>query len=184
MHILAACMAIIIVAQGEQPTTAPAPPPSTSRQIDPQQLPWAVRLGLRVHEVNQAFPLVDRVVLVPDEATYVDELSRWSPQGRWPVLIEDDQLAPMFIRRFQPQQVVRRAAVGPWPVDTAGRRALLEGAVVRSWGSDAVTKTIGEAFEAQRFVPAGVVITSACDPAWTAAFALAAGRGQPLLWMD
>ena len=56
--------------------TQPPPPPD--------QLHWAVKLGLRVEQVNRAFPVVDFVVLVPDGATYLDELGKWSPQGRWP----------------------------------------------------------------------------------------------------
>ncbi|MHC4652009.1 MAG: hypothetical protein ACYTES_14305, partial [Planctomycetota bacterium] len=75
---------------------------------EPQTVHWAAVLGARVAQVNRAFPTVDQVVLVPDEATYVEELSRWSPQGRWPVLFADDRLAPMFIRRFKPAHVIRR----------------------------------------------------------------------------
>ncbi len=64
--------ALALAAQAE-----PAP------QVEEPGLPqWASRLGLRVEVANQAFPIVDRVVLVPDSATYVDELSRWTPQGR------------------------------------------------------------------------------------------------------
>ena len=56
----------------EQPaTTAPS-----------RTLHWAIKLGLRVEEVNQSFGLIDRVVLVPDGATYLDELSKWTQAGR------------------------------------------------------------------------------------------------------
>ncbi len=34
-----------------------------------------------------------------------------------------------------------------------------------------------------KFTPPGVVIANDADPAWTAALALAAGRGQPILWI-
>src|SRR5690606_9711207 len=80
----------------------------------PEDVPaaWAVRLGQRSLQVQCAFPLIDRVVLVPDAATYLDELSKWSPQGRWPVLIEDARLSAMFIRRFQPAEVIRRDTIG------------------------------------------------------------------------
>ena len=39
----------------------------------------AVELGKRVAMVQYSLPLVNQVVLVPDEATYLDELSKWSP---------------------------------------------------------------------------------------------------------
>ena len=74
-------------------------------------IPWPIKLGLRARMVDAVYPLVDRVVLVPDDLTYLHELSRWSPTGRWPVLYEDDWLAPMFIRAFKPAQVIRRPAV-------------------------------------------------------------------------
>ena len=87
---------------------APATLAQTQPLPPPDQLHWAVKLGLRIEQVNRAFPVVDCVVLVPDAATYLDELGKWSPRGRWPVLFEDDQLAPMFIRRFRPSRVYRR----------------------------------------------------------------------------
>ena len=145
---------------------------------------WAVALGRRVDLVDRAFPLVDQVVLVPDAATYVDELSRWSPQGRWPVLFEDEQLAPMFIRRFQPSRVVRREPAASLPHQAPKKRALIEGVITRTWGADPATRTVREAFEARGHTPPGVVFTSLNDPAWTAAVALAAGRGQPIAWLE
>ena len=44
---------------------------------------WGITLGQRVLAVRRALPVVDQVVLVPDAATYLDELSRWSPQARY-----------------------------------------------------------------------------------------------------
>ena len=142
---------------------------------------WSITLGMRVEQVQRAFAVVDRVVLVPDAATYLDELSRWSPKGRWPVLIEDDRYAAMFIRRFGPSQIVRRQ-----PVDkpAAVSRGELEAVVVRAWGGDPLRETIPDVLRRQGCTPPGVVITSTKDPAWTAAVALAAGRGQPLAWLD
>jgi len=32
---------------------------------------------------------------------------------RWPILIEDEQYTPMFIRRFHPDQVIRLPSVAP-----------------------------------------------------------------------
>ncbi len=142
---------------------------------------WAIALGTRVEQVQRAFPVLDRVVLVPDAATYVDELARWSPAARWPVLIEDDHFAPMFIRRFSPAQIVRRRSVAH-----AGRvtRDDLEAVVIRSWGGDPAVDSIPAVFERHGYTPPGVVIASTGDAAWTAGVALAAGRGQPIAWLD
>jgi len=43
---------------------------------------------------------IDRIVLVPDQATFLAAIEHWSLKGRWPILIEDEQYTPMFIRRF------------------------------------------------------------------------------------
>ena len=158
------------------------PAETTPRQ---QPVPWSIALGMRVEQVRRAWPLVDRVVLVPDGATYVDELARWSPAGRWPVLFEDHHYAAMFIRRFQPSQVVRRQPVERSPDGPAGvSRSELEAVVKTAWGGDPLGESIPDVLRRAGHTPPGVVITSMNDPAWTAAVALAAGRGQPLAWLD
>lgn len=144
-----------------------------------REIPWPVRLGARALQVEHVFPLIDRVVLVPDAATYVDELSKWSPLGRWPVLIEDDHLATMFIRRFKPAEVIRRESVGDRAID----QATLEQIIVTTWGGRPGA-TVRQVFDAHNFTPVGAVVASVNDPAWPAAVALAAGRGQPMIWLD
>jgi hypothetical protein len=144
-------------------------------------------LGRRVAQVEEAIPTIDRVVLVADAATYVDELSRWSPVGRWPVLFHDDELAPTFIRRFRPAEVILRGARGTEARRHGGTKELdarLDGVIVRAWGGTPHRYTPREVFEIQQYTPPGAVIASSGDPAWTAAVALAAGRGQPILWID
>ena len=153
-------------------------------QPQPGQMHWAVKLGSRVEQVNRAFPVVDCVVLVPDGATYLDELGKWSPKGRWPVLFEDDQLAPMFIRRFGPSRVYRRESVGDLPAEAEQKQRDIEAVVIRVWGGKPEQDTLRQVFQRQKYTPPGVVITSVNDPAWTAAVALAAGRGQPIAWLD
>jgi hypothetical protein len=172
-------LAVSIQPAGAQQTESEPPAPPRSPPLH-----WAIKLGLRVEQVNRAFPVLDRVVLVPDPATYLDELSRWSAQGRWPVLFEDDRLAPMFIRRFRPDQVVRRESVGHPTPPPDERRQQMEAVIKRTWGGDPQPQTLREVFDQRSHTPPGVVITSGEDPAWTAAVALAAGRGQPIAWLD
>jgi hypothetical protein len=143
-------------------------------------LHWSMTLGARVLATERAAACVDRVVLVPDAATYLDEISRWTPERRWPVLFEDRVYAPMFVRRFKPAQVVRRAPAAARPLLDA---AAIERAAISAWG-DATLPSLGAAFRARGHLPPGVVIASAADPAWTAALALAAARGQVLAWLD
>jgi hypothetical protein len=166
--------------------TVPQSQPDAAQQQQMfESLPWAVRLGLRSQQVSQALPIVDRVVLVPDAATYLDELAKWSTRGRWPVLFEDSTYAPMFVRRFATAQLIRRASLNqPLPAEATDKQKLLESVVVRAFDGDPARMTIRQTFDKLQYIPPGVVITSVNDPAWTAAVALAAGRGQPLAWLD
>ena len=110
----------LLVAAALAQAAAPAPPmpqaagpAGQQAPSDAQQIPWPITLGLRVVQVPMRVPVVNRVVIVPDESTYLDEISRWSLAGRWPVLIEDSFFTPMFVRAFKPESVVRRAAAAP-----------------------------------------------------------------------
>lgn len=144
---------------------------------------WFTRLGMRSLDVQGRLPVLDQVVLVPDAATYLDEIARWTPTARWPVLFEDAAFAPRFVRAFKPAAVYRRASIGGAAPAGDALRAQVERAVVRAWGGPENT-TVGAALRAIGLVPAGIVAASAADPAWTAAVALAAGRGQPVAWLD
>ena len=139
--------------------------------------PWPIRLGMRAIALSQRIPTQDRVVLVPDEATFLDEIGRWSPNGRWPVLIEDSVYTPMFIRAFAPKQVARRTERAPAPADAAALRHAIDASVTRALGGDAATQSPLQALQALGLPPVGLAAYSTTDPAFVAAAALAAGRG-------
>ena len=65
-------------------------------------------LGARSAKVQSKLPILNQVVLVPDEATYLDEISQWSPSARWPVLFDREPMASQFIRRFNPEKIWKR----------------------------------------------------------------------------
>ena len=174
------------------PATQPSDEPTTQDESSKdkpgrslEDIHWAPRIGLRVRQINDAFPLVDRVVLVPDAATYVDEVSKWSPKGRWPVLFEEHVYAPMFIRRFEPAQIIRRESVGSLPNENAAReQQLIDTVIGVLGGKPAMHRSIGHVLRGHKYDPPGVVMTSVNDPAWTAALALAAGRAQPIAFLS
>lgn len=158
--------------------------PARADGLDLQSLPWAVRLGVRAADVEQKIAVMDRVVLVPDEATYLDEIGRWTTEAQWPVLIEDDRWTPLFVRGFKPSQVFRRTdRAAPLPTDRAARQQAIRGTVAKVWGGT-MQMIPAAAFAKVGLVPAGVVVASTDDPAWTAAVALAAGRGQLVGFLD
>jgi hypothetical protein len=146
--------------------------------------PWPVQSGLKVQVVRDRIPTVDRVVLVPDEATFLQAISEWSLQGRWPILIEDDTYTPMFLRRFQAAEVIHLEATGDrLPEDPQRRRQALRQAVATAWEA-ADPESLPQQWQAIGWEPPGVAIASETDPAWPAAVALAADRGQPLVFLD
>ncbi len=151
-----------------------------AKAVDPQSLPWPMLLGARVAALEQRLPVVETVVLVPDEATFLAEIARWSPRGRWPVLFEDDRYAPLFVKRFAPRRVFRRESVGTLPAEAPARLDRARESVIRAVGGDPARQTLQQVFEASGFLPPGIVLTDFGDPAWPAAVALAAGRGQVL----
>lgn len=159
-------------AAAQQPEPAPAP-----QSAPPQQAPWPARLGMRVASLQQRVPVQDRVVLVPDEATFLDEVGKWSPAGRWPVLIEDPVTSPMFLRAFAPKQVVRRTERAAPPADAAALERAIDGAVAHAFGGDPKQTGALQAMQAAGFPPTGIAAYSTRDPAFVAAVALAAGRG-------
>ncbi len=146
------------------------------------ELQAAIALGIRSAQIDRSLPVVSQVVLVPDGQTFLDEVSRWSPEARWPVLFDDMQYAPMFIRRFQPTTIWRRNSAGERLKGNALKNRM-QAAIASAWGGSA-PDTPAVVYTRTGHVPLGVVLTSATDSAWPAAVALAAGRGQLLSFLD
>ncbi len=170
-------------APAQVPSGASAPAAPNQNAGDDANAPWPVLLGLRVAQLEVALPVARQVTLVPDAATWLDEVSRWTRESRWPVLFEDDRFAPLFIRAFQPERVIRRSSIGPLPSAKAERESLAHAAVARAWNGDPTAGSLA-ALQQAKLMPPGVAIGSMDDPAWPAAVALAAGRGLPLLFVD
>ena len=165
------------VALSANPCLAQLAPPAAGAPA-PNETPWPVVLGQRTVALERDWPIVDQVVLVPDGRTYLDELAKWSPAGRWPVLIEDSFYAPLFIRAFAPARVVRRESVGSMPADRAEREKLIATSAAEAI-HDGFADVVGAAAK-RGITPSMVVIADADDPAWTAAAALSAGRCAPI----
>lgn len=161
-----------------QSSSTPSQTPTS--EAGQSETPWPIVLGMRAAALERSWPIVDQVVLVPDARTYLDELSRWSEKARWPVLIEDDVYAPLFVRGFKPARVIRRASVGAMPEVRIEREKLIATSAAEAISDGAVD--VIAACAARGFAPPMVILANADDPAWTAAAALAAGRGAPIHW--
>ena len=140
---------------------------------------WDFRAG-------PAREVIDQVALVPDLATFLDAIATWD-RGHWfPVLIEDAESTPRFLRAFRPSRIVRpppsRRPMGP---GRAWKRVL--GSIQAAWNepgsvdprirADLPPLAIGP-------TPPGLVLSSPDAPMLAGAVALAAGRFQPLLRFD
>ncbi len=155
-------------------------------------VPAPMLLGLRVEAVRTRLMVSPTVVIVGSSDDYAALIARWSLAERFPVLIDDgterarEDIA-RFVRAFEPLTVVRwssaesKEARPKPPTDPAERAEALDLAWRSAWGAGTADE-LRAVWARTQFSPPGVIVASALDPAWTAALALAAGRGEPILW--
>jgi hypothetical protein len=148
-----------------------------------KQEPWPIQTGLRAAIVRSKIPTVNRLVLVPDEATFLAAIQKWNLKGNWPILIEDDKYAPMFLQRFQPEEIVRLPSIKEQLPKGKQLQELMLNAAATAWNATD-TNTLKAKWTQLGWEPPGVVITSENDPARSAAVALAAAHGQPLVFVE
>ncbi len=135
------------------------------------------RLGQRAGFLQAQRPVFRTLFIVPDASTALEVIAAWSPGAYWPVLIDDGSAeAAMdiarFVRAFEPGavRVLTPAEVRAEPVPITRER--IDVALGRAWTAPA------------GWSPPGVVVTDADHNSAVAALALAAGRGQPIVWVD
>lgn len=186
---LAASFALPARAQdAAEPEEAPTPPPAVQPKFNLEDLPAPVALGVRVRAIREHIPTRDVLVLVPDASAYLDAVSLWSLNGRFPVLIDDGsdrsrERIARFVRAFRPGRVLRwDGADVMWAQSLKVLEGRITGAVASAWGAE-TSADLPARWETLGVKPLGAVFASANDPAWTAAVALAAAHGQLLLWL-
>ncbi|MCB9838706.1 MAG: hypothetical protein H6813_05150 [Phycisphaeraceae bacterium] len=142
------------------------------------------RVGARAERLRLSLPVDPVVVIVPDTDAYIDAIARWSPEHRYPVLIDDgtpgsrDNIA-RFVKAFGPEKTLLWPGARNHEGDLRDR---IESANRSAWGADS-PESLRDAWTAFGTQPPGVVVASETDPAWPGALALAAGRGQLLFWV-
>jgi hypothetical protein len=148
-----------------------------------KQEPWPVQVGLRVAILRENIPTVNRIVLVPDAATFLTAIEKWNLKGHWPILIEDDKYTPMFLQRFQPAEIIRLPSIKQQLPKGQKLQQLILKATAIPWNATD-TQSLKAKWMQLGWEPPGVVITSENDPAMMAAVALSAARGQPLVFLE
>lgn len=174
---------------------APAQPAAPAGGDTPQQppaldlakLPKPVLLGYRVEGVRRRIPVTDTVVIVPSREAFVDAISRWTVDARFPILIDDGSVAARediarFVRAYKPKSVERwEGEQTVWAQSIELQRQLMADALAKAWGAPSFAE-LPSRWNELRFIPPGVVILSESDPLCMGGLALAAGRGQIPLW--
>lgn len=151
----------------------------------------AVKLGRRVETLRQQIRVRPTVVIVPDSASYIQAISRWTLAERYPVLIDNGtdearESIARFVRAFKPKTVLRWSASDEdrqavWPSASADRQTSIQNTAAKTWGRD-TSEALYAYWKEADFAPPGIIVASTDDPSWTAALALSAFHGQPIIW--
>ncbi len=167
--------------------------PSAPAPTAPGQMPPAILLAQRLAKAHTASRVLPHVVIVRDAQSFLDAVASWTPVLRFPVLIDDgtpdaaEEIA-RFVRGFGPQSIVTwksPAADASAVTFTNVTREHLIATVAKSWdiAEDTTQERMIELWRSADAAPPGVVAIDLADPAWTAGLALAAGRGQPMVFV-
>lgn len=183
---LVALLGCATAAPAQQTKPPPAPPAPGAEQQ--RTIPPPVVLGMRVDLVRTKLKVRPTVVIVQSSDDYARMIASWTLAERFPVLIDDGSSRARediarFVRAFEPASVVRWAPAErvTLPTDAAERAQTLDTVWWAAWGARN-REELAEVWKQTEFFFPGVIVSSAKDPAWTAAIALAAGRGQPIIW--
>lgn len=84
----------------------------------PVEIPPQIKLGLRLQAMRDKTTYIPTVVIVTEATSYIQAISAWTPQVRWPVLIDDGSAQSRediarFVRGYSPTSVVRWSAPNP-----------------------------------------------------------------------
>lgn len=128
--------------------------------------------------------VIDQICLVPDLPTFLEAIAAWDRKTFFPILIEDGEYTPKFVRAFRPARIVRyRGKMADLPPGRLWDAA--QAAVGRAWADqDAAGKAPSGGVRPPRELgptPPGLVFSEPNSPSLAGAVALAAGRFQPLL---
>jgi hypothetical protein len=181
------------LAVAQTPATSPLASPTQAAPAQAGQMPAAIVLAQRLAKAHTASRVLPHVVVVRDAQSYLDAIAAWTPVMRFPVLIDDGSAEAAeeigrFVRGFGPQSVTHwkspASEQSSVTFSTVSEQQLVT-TLARSWdiGDDATQQKMIDLWRSADAAPPGVVAMDVADPAWTAGLALAAGRGQPMIFV-
>ncbi len=185
------------------PQTAPAK--DANQQTTPQAAPQTFaqvfamieqaepnrRAGLRSSFLAQAMQVMPVVVIVENPSSYLDAISGWEGQIRYPVLYDDGtdlsrENVARFVRAFEPDEVVRVSKEGLRQLGSSTQeRQEAIGSALAAAISDGEPdwEASLNAIKDSGIISPGVVVIDPMDQHWAAGLAIAAGRIQPMIFM-
>ena len=150
------------------------------------------RAGLRADLLRQVQRVIPVVVIVDDAEGFLFVMSKWEGVYRFPVLwddgsVESGEHIARFVRAFRPEKVLRIESDGAWDWsgDRAHKKQVFEAALCQSI-ADSGTQwdAVLGGLAGQGIMSPGIVLCDTNDAAWPAALALAAGRFQPIGFVE
>lgn len=143
----------------------------------------ALLLGRRAETMKALRPVARTLVIASSPAGAVEAITAWRPGLLFPVLIDDGTERASadiarFVRVFEPDEIRLLNSDADTPTAEGLARALDD-----AWGVGP-DSTLTDAFAQAGWTPPGLVVTDEDHPSAVAALALAAGRGQPLAFVD
>lgn len=187
------CLALDLPPDAQPDAQPEAQPAGQAPPVPPEALqlgavaPQLV-LGQRVRAIEARVPALPVVVIATDAGSFVQAIAAWTPDARFPVLLDDGhwltrENIARFVRGYKPTHVARWTAPGEAmrPTDRPERS---QAAVASAWGlPDPSQLGLIKAWKEAGMTPPGVILADARDSAWTAALALSAARAQPIAWV-
>ena len=175
---------------GSEPPPPPAAEPPPLSLFDARLGPLRVASARWERRQGPDRRVIDQVCLVPDLATYFEEVTRWDRGHFYPILIEEAESTLRFLRAFRPARLVRVPATTR-PIGPGQAWAAAASSVEASWREvGAAVHPTGGALGTARPpeslgpTPPGLVLAGTTAPMLAGAVALAAGHFQPLARLD
>lgn len=133
--------------------------------------------------------VVDQIVLVDDVPGFLAALESWDREAFFPILIDDPNWTPAFVRAFRPARIVRfKAPTQPIRLGPTEEWRRAELAIGRTWtqpeNESAGPPPAGSFPRDLGSTPPAVVLSHPGSPSLAGAATLAAGRFQPLLRVE
>jgi hypothetical protein len=151
-----------------------------------------LQAGLKAGLLRQAQQVLPFVVVVNNPGSYLYAISQWESMVRFPILWDDGSVESReniarFVRAYKPDRVLELRERNGWTLGQGfdERGSQIDRALAMALNEQATDwRPVLESIRTQGVVSPGIVLTDPTEQAWAGALALAAGRFQPIGYME